>query len=282
MSEKLLLEKSHRVAGGTLGFYVHESSACGGPMRLAVFLPPAAEEGQVPWLTWLSGLTCTEQNFAQKAGAFPRAAQLGLALVMPDTSPRGAGYPGEDESWDFGSGAGFYLDALLEPWSQRYRMETYVTDELRGLLEEHFPLDPGRRGIFGHSMGGHGALTLALRHPELYRSVSALAPIVAPTRCPWGEKAFRGYLGEDRALWAEHDSCELIRRKPFPGKILVDQGSADEFLQEQLRPELLREACEAAGQELELRMQEGYDHSYYFVASFLADHLEHHARELAP
>lgn len=269
----------HRCFGGTMGFYRHASRATGGAMRLAVFRPEGP--GPFPMLTWLAGLTCTEETFASKAGAQRLAAGRGLLLVAPDTSPRGHGIPGEAESWDFGVGAGFYLDATRAPWSAHWRMETYVAGELNALVASHFPADPSRQGLFGHSMGGHGALTLALRHPDRWRSVSAFAPICAPTRCPWGEKAFTGYLGPDRGPWAGHDACELLRtRGPLPFPLLVDQGLADRFLTEQLKPELLEEAAKAAGQELRLRRHEGYDHSYWFIQTFMADHLEHHARAL--
>lgn len=249
-------------------------------MRLAVYRPPQAESGAVPVLYWLSGLTCTEENFTFKAGAQRYAAEYGVMLVAPDTSPRGVGLPGEDDAYDFGSGAGFYVDATEAPWSAHYRMYSYVTDELPQLILANFPGDAARQGVFGHSMGGHGALVCALRNPDLFKSVSAFAPIVAPTRVPWGEKALTGYLGADRASWRFYDACELIRDGATAPDILVDQGTADGFLEEQLRPELLREACEAAGQPLTLRMQDGYDHSYYFIASFVGDHIAHHAQAL--
>jgi S-formylglutathione hydrolase len=217
-----------------------------------------------------------------KAGAQRLAAEHGLMLVAPDTSPRGHDLPGEAEAWDFGVGAGFYLDATRAPWSAHWRMESYVVDELNALVAARFPAEPARQGLFGHSMGGHGALTLALRHPGRWRSVSAFAPISAPMRCPWGEKAFTGYLGADRAAWAEHDACELLRsRGPLPSPLLVDQGLADKFLDEQLKPELLEGAAREVGQELRLRRHEGYDHSYWFIQTFMADHVGHHARALA-
>ncbi len=250
-------------------------------MNFAVFCPPAPAATPLPALYYLSGLTCTEENMLAKGGALPTAARLGLMLVVPDTSPRGRGLPGEDESYDFGAGAGFYVDAVCEPWADSYRMYSYVTDELPRLVQEKLGGDPGRQGVFGHSMGGHGALVAALRNPKAYRSVSALAPICAPSDCPWGQKALGGYLGEERDAWADYDACRLLAAgHRAPGTILVDQGCADEFLTEQLRPHLLAEACAAAGQPLRLRLQEGYDHSYYFVASFMADHLEFHARAL--
>ena len=275
------LLSEHRCFGGTVGFYRHASEACGGDMRFGVYVPPQARERKVPVLYYLAGLTCTEDTFLIKGGAQRMAAELGVMLVAPDTSPRGAGYPGEDASWDFGVGAGFYLDATQAPWSARYRMGTYVTKELPALIAAHFPARADREGIFGHSMGGHGALVCALRQPGRYRSVSAFAPISAPMRVPWGQKAFRGYLGEDTSAWREYDATELLRAsKARLPKLLVDQGTGDKFLQEQLKPELLREACEAVGQPLELRIHEGYDHGYYFVSTFMEDHLRHHAAAL--
>jgi S-formylglutathione hydrolase len=251
-------------------------------MRFGVYLPPAALAGeQVPALYFLAGLTCNEETFFIKAGAQRRAAALGLALVSCDTSPRAARFAGDDESWDFGQGAGFYLDATQPPWSGAYRMYSYVTRELRELVEASFPVCADLRGIFGHSMGGHGALSIALREPQLYQSVSALAPVVAPSQVPWGIKAFSRYLGDDRGAWAEHDTVELLKSRRHPSTLLVDQGSRDKFLDEQLKPELLEAACRASGQPLTLRMREGYDHSYYFVASCMDDHLAHHARILA-
>lgn len=269
-----------RCFGGIQGVYSHAAEATQCSMRFSVYRPPQAEAGPVPVLYWLSGLTCTEENFTVKAGAQRYAAEHGVMLVAPDTSPRGAGLPGEDESYDFGSGAGFYVDATEAPWSAHYRMYSYVTDELPKLILGNFPGDAARQGVFGHSMGGHGALVCALRNPDLYKSVSAFAPIVAPTRAPWGEKALGGYLGADRESWRQYDACELIRDGARTPDILVDQGTGDNFLEEQLRPELLRAACEAAGQKLTLRMQDGYDHSYYFIASFVGDHIAHHARAL--
>jgi S-formylglutathione hydrolase len=266
-----------RSFGGTQGFHQHDSLACAGPMRFAMYLPPQQLAGEsCPVLYYLPGLTCNEETFVIKAGAQKLAAELGLVLVSVDSSPRAARYPGDDAAWDFGQGAGFYLDATQSPWSQSYRMETWVTDELPTLLERELGLS-SIRGIFGHSMGGHGALTLALRHPERYRSVSALAPIVAPSQVPWGHKAFTGYLGEDPDAWLQHDAVALLRAgHRFPSVPRVDQGLADKFLEEQLRPELLEQACKAADQNVVLRRHEGYDHSYYFVASFIDAHLQHH------
>lgn len=271
--------KSWASFGGRQRVLRHESAACGGPMELSVFVPPGA--GPFPVLTYLSGLTCTAMNVTEKGGFQRVAAELGLIVVCPDTSPRGAGVAGEDEGWDFGTGAGFYVDATLAPWSARYRMWTYVTDELPPLIDAAFPTKgPGHRSMFGHSMGGHGALVVGLREPGAWRSISALAPISAPSRVPWGQKAFTGYLGEDREAWKAYDATELVAQQTHPEPILVDLGTADPFLDVQLRPEPFQEACAAAGQELELRMREGYDHSYYFIASFMEDHLRHHAARL--
>ena len=279
---KLELLSEHRCFDGTQRFYQHASTAIGLPMKFSVYLPPAAEKGPVPALFFLAGLTCTEETFMIKAGAQRFAAEHGIMLVAPDTSPRGAGVPGEDDGWDFGTGAGFYLDATQEPWSKHYRMESYVTQELFGLVTSELPGDASRVGIFGHSMGGHGALVLALRHPQLFRTVSAFAPIAAPSRCPWGEKAFGGYLGSDRKAWAAHDASLLMAQaqKPFQKGILVDQGMADNFLKEQLYPEAFEAACTQAGQPLVLRRHEGYDHGYYFISTFMQDHIAFHAERL--
>lgn len=277
------LLSEHGCFGGVQGFHAHDSVVVGLPMRFSLFLPPQARAGRVPLLVYLAGLTCTEETFPMKAGAQRLASELGLALLAPDTSPRGARLPGEADSWDFGVGAGFWLDATQEPWSRHWRMASWLLDELLPLVTRGFDLDGDRVGIFGHSMGGHGALTLALRHPGRFRSVSAFAPIAAPMRCPWGEKAFSGYLGEDRGQWRAHDASELMRVQaapPFPDGILVDQGLADKFLAEQLHPEAFEAACEAVGQPLTLRRHAGYDHGYYFIASFVDDHLRHHARAL--
>ncbi len=250
-------------------------------MRFGVFLPPQAKAHAVPVLYWLSGLGCTEENFIVNAGAQRIAAELGLAIVVPDTSPRGLKIPGEDESYDFGAGAGFYVDAVRAPWSRGYRMCSYVAAELARLVEADFPVDSARCGIFGHSMGGHGALTLALKDPDHYRSVSAFAPICSPMRCPWGEKALTGYLGTDRALWRDYDATALIEIRGWRGPALrVDQGTNDQFLESQLKPDLLREACRRADVPLDLRLQEGYDHSHFFISSFIEDHLRFHAAVL--
>ena len=262
------------------GFYRHDSAETGTPMRFAAYLPPAARNAPVPVLYFLAGLTCTEETATIKAGAQAHASRLGLALVMPDTSPRGAAIEGEDDDWDFGTGAGFYLDATRAPWSAHYRMHAWVTAELRALVASRFPVRDDATGVFGHSMGGHGALTIALKDPGAWRTVSAFAPICAPSRCPWGEKAFGGYLGDDRAAWAEHDATALVGSGARCSPILVDQGEDDQFLEVQLHPHLLEEACTSAGQPLELRRHPGYDHSYWFIQTFIADHLEHHARGL--
>jgi len=270
----------HACFGGTQGFYRHDSEVIGLPMKFGVYVPPQAATGPVPVLVYLAGLTCTEETFAIKAHAQEHAARHGLMLVTPDTSPRGTGVAGADAAWDFGDGAGFYLDAIQAPWNQRWRMASYVTQELQAVIAREFPADTTRTGLFGHSMGGHGALTLALKHPGLYRSVSAIAPIAAPSQCPWGHKAFGGYLGDDRAAWAAHDATELVKSGAKAPPLLVDQGLADKFLAEQLHPHLFEEACRAAGQPLTLRRHEGYDHGYYFIQSFMADHIAHHAQTL--
>jgi len=277
------LISEHACFGGVQRFYRHASTVIGLPMRCAVYLPPQAQQGPVPALFYLAGLTCTEETFFIKAGAQRLAAHYGIALISPDTSPRGAGIEGEGAAWDLGLGAGFYLDATEAPWAAHYRMDSYITRELYAAVLAELPVDATRIGIFGHSMGGHGALTLALRNPELFRSVSAFAPIVAPTLCPWGEKAFSAYLGADRETWKRYDASELIARagNVFPEGILIDQGLADGFLAEQLHPHLFEAACAQAGQALTLRRHAGYDHGYYFISTFIEDHLQHHAAILA-
>lgn len=276
----MLRIEHHASFGGRQEVWKHTSTSTGTEMKIGVYLPPAAVAGQkCPVLYWLSGLTCTEQNFITKAGAQQFAAQHGLILVAPDTSPRGEGVA-NDPGYDLGQGAGFYLNATQAPWASHFRMEDYVVDELPQLIEQHFPASDVR-GISGHSMGGHGALTLALRHPGRYRSVSAFSPIVAPASVPWGQKAFAAYLGEDPAAWQEHDTVHLIAKSQERLALLVDQGEADEFLADQLKPELLRAACEKAGHPLTLNLRPGYDHSYYFIASFIGDHIAHHAHALA-
>lgn len=292
----------HRACfGGWQDVWEHASATLGCTMRFGIYLPPQAAavapfpprsagegwsegglrgDARLPVLYWLSGLTCSEQNFITKAGAQRYAAEHGIVLVAPDTSPRGAGVADAD-GYDIGLGAGFYLDATQAPWSTHYRMESYVVDELPALVEATFPVGDAR-GISGHSMGGHGALTLALRHPGRYRSVSAFSPIVAPTQVPWGRKAFAAYLGDDAAAWAAHDAVALVCDASERLPMLVDQGDADEFLETQLRPQLLAAACDTAGHPLTLRMQPGYDHSYYFIASFIGEHVAHHAAVLRP
>ncbi len=266
--------------GGTMEVFDHASSACNGTMRFAVYTPPQAATHKVPVLWYLSGLTCNWSNVSEKSGYQRYAAEHGVMIICPDTSPRGETLP-DDEAYDLGQGAGFYIDATQAPWAEHFQMESYVAKELPALIAEHFPAgDMTRQGIFGHSMGGHGALTLHLKYPDSYASVSAFSPIVAPSRVPWGEKAFSAYLGEDRKLWAAHDASALVRRRSTKAHILIDQGEADDFLGKQLKPSHFETACSDAGQALTLRMQPGYDHSYYFIASFMADHITHHARAL--
>lgn len=267
--------------GGWHKRYRHRSSSLNCDMVFAVYLPPQAEQGEkLPVLYWLSGLTCTDENFMQKAGAHRLAAELGLIIVAPDTSPRGPGVPDDpDAAYDFGLGAGFYLNATQEPWAKHYRMYDYVVDELPALIEANFPVS-GKRGISGHSMGGHGALVCALKNPGRYQSLSAFAPIANPADCPWGEKAFSGYLGNDRSRWREWDACALIAQAKERLPILVDQGDRDDFLANQLKPDALEAAAKAADHPLTLRIQPGYDHSYYFISTFIDDHLRHHAKAL--
>ena len=271
----------NRCFGGRQQRFVHHSDVLNCEMHFSLYLPPQAEASAVPLLTWLSGLTCTDENFVQKAGAQRAAAEHGVAILAPDTSPRGEDVPDDhNAAYDLGLGAGFYVNATQAPWSSHYRMYDYVVDELPALLREQ-PLDLSRQAIFGHSMGGHGALTIALRNPQRFRSVSAFAPICAPSQCPWGEKAFTAYLGQDRQSWAAHDSCELIRARGAHPPLLVDQGSDDQFLTEQLHTPMLEQACAAATGDAAIRMQEGYDHSYFFIASFIDDHIGFHARHCA-
>lgn len=272
----LQIRSAQRSFGGTVSLVSHRSSACDTEMRFGVFVPPQAASGRVPALYYLAGLTCTEETFLIKAGALRLAAELGLMLVAPDTSPRGLGLPGESDSWDFGVGAGFYVDATQAPWSRNFRMASYVGEELPALVEANFPALADRRGIFGHSMGGHGALVTALRAPQRWHSVSAFAPIANPCAVPWGEKAFTNYLGSERSRWQEWDASWLMRRRPHPAPILVDQGEADQFLASQLHTGVLDEAARLSGQKLTLRRHADYDHSYWFVQTFVADHLQHH------
>ncbi|WP_414544182.1 S-formylglutathione hydrolase [Nostoc sp. CCY0012] len=273
----LNLLSEYQSFGGKLGFYSHASSTCNGEMRFAVYQPPQATQQPVPVLYFLSGLTCTEENFMAKSGAQRYASEYGLMLVAPDTSPRNTGIAGEDDDWDFGTGAGFYVDATEKPWSQHYQMYSYVVEELPTLIAANFAIEPKKQGIFGHSMGGHGALVCAMRNPQLYKSVSAFAPITAPMRCPWGQKAFSRYLGSNQDTWLTYDASELIKQVGYHSSILIDQGTGDKFLAEQLLPEVFEQACASVNQPLNLRYQAGYDHSYYFIASFIEDHIRHHA-----
>jgi S-formylglutathione hydrolase len=296
MGTTLNLRSEHACFGGTVGYYSHFSQVCRTEMRFSIYLPPQAQVRSLPILYFLSGLTCTEENFMVKAGAQQHAAQTGLVLVVPDTSPRNTGTPGEDTDWDLGTGAGFYIDATADPWKAHYQMYSYVTQELPALIADHFPVLPERQGIFGHSMGGHGALVCALRNRDRYRSVSAFAPIAAPSQCPWGQKVFGHYLGEDQSAWAAYDASQLVLDTPHQGTnrqaisssdtdtlgtILIDQGLADAFLAEQLQPERFEQACAQAGQPLTLRRQAGYDHGYYFISTFIGDHIRFHADVLS-
>jgi S-formylglutathione hydrolase len=276
----LSIVSEHACYGGVQRFYRHESSETRGPMKFSAYLPPQARSGKVPVLYFLSGLTCTEETFCIKSHAQKFAAEFGLMLISPDTSPREPRIPGDADAWDFGYSAGFYVDATQEPWANNYRMYSYVARELPQIVAAHLPADTAASGIFGHSMGGHGALTLALRNPSQYKSVSAFAPIAAPMQCPWGKKAFANYLGPDSSAWREYDASELVVRRAFPGPILIDQGSADQFLVEQLMPEKFVAAAAKSGQRVQLRMQPGYDHGYYFIQTFMADHFRHHAEQL--
>jgi S-formylglutathione hydrolase len=278
----MTLVSEHACYGGVQRFYRHESRETRGPMRFSVYLPPQARIDKVPVLYFLSGLTCTEETFCIKSHAQKSAAELGLMLISPDTSPREPRIPGDADHWDFGYSAGFYLDATQAPWSQNYRMYSYVARELPEIVAAHLPARPGAMGIFGHSMGGHGALTLALRNPSLYRSVSAFSPIAAPMQSPWGQKAFAHYLGADTETWRQYDATELVALKAYPGPILIDQGTADQYLAAELLPEKFAAAARKSGQHLNLRMQPGYDHGYYFIQTFMADHLRHHAGQLRP
>lgn len=270
----------HQCFGGVQGFYQHPSEIIGLPMRFSVYQPPQAQYQRVPVIFFLAGLTCTEETFMIKAGAQRYAAEYGLMLVSMDTSPRQTGIASETDDWGFGAGAGFYLDATQAPWSKHYRMESYITQELCRIIIDQFPVDQNRIGIFGHSMGGHGALTLALRYPDLFRSVSAFAPICAPMQCPWGQKAFRNYLGEDQQNWRQYDATALIRDGRHVPDLLIDQGMDDQFLAQQLYPEALEKACREADQNLTLRFHSGYDHSYYFISTFIGEHLKYHQEQL--
>ncbi len=277
---EIKLESQNRSFGGTTQYYSHLSGSCSTPMRFSVFVPPQAAVAKVPVLYWLSGLSCSEENFMAKAGAQRVAAELGVLIVAPDTSPRGLNIPGDSENWDFGVAAGFYVNATRDPWAANYQMFDYVACELPSLVQKNFPVTSAE-SIFGHSMGGHGALVLALRHPGRYRSVSAFAPITAPSLCPWGQKAFTGYLGDDRGAWAAYDTCQLIASGRSKQPLFIDQGAEDKFLTSQLMPEALRRVCSEHNHPLQFRLQPGYDHSYYFIASFIEDHLRYHAKHLA-
>lgn len=282
MAENLGVVSQSRSFGGRQIIYRHASAETGTEMRVSVYLPPAAEAGKVPVVWFLSGLTCTEENFTVKAGAQRVASELGLMVIAPDTSPRGERVPDDPEkAYDFGLGAGFYLDATQEPWARNYRMRSYIERELPALIEAELPANLDRQGIMGHSMGGHGALTIALRNPDRFRAVSAFAPIASPMNCPWGEKALTGYLGPDRSRWREYDATTLIEDGARLPDLLIDQGASDPFLETQLKPELLEKACAGAGIPLTLRREAGYDHSYFFIATFIEDHLRWHADRLA-
>jgi S-formylglutathione hydrolase len=283
MMSDLTLLNQYACFNGLLSVYSHEAKTCRCPMRFAIYIPNTIGTEPGPVLYFLSGLTCTEENFMAKAGAQRYAAELGLILVGPDTSPRNTGIPNESQHWDMGAGASFYVDATQAPWSGHYQMYSYVVDELPALIAAHFPVDPMRQSICGHSMGGHGALVCGLRNPKRYRSISAFAPIAAPSQCPWGQNALRQYLGDDRTLWRLYDATELVLTLPTdPRPILIDQGLQDPFLQEQLRPELLVAACAEVGRVLDYRTHDHFDHSYYFIATFIGDHLRFHARHLTP
>ena len=281
MSDSLNLRSQFRCFDGTVAYYSHQSDCCSCEMNFAVYLPPLAESQPVPILYYLSGLTCTEENFITKAGALQYAAKLGIMLVAPDTSPRNTGIAGEDKTWDLGSGAGFYVDAIVSPWQKHYQMYSYVIQELPKLIAANFSVISERQSIFGHSMGGHGALICALKNPLQYRSVSAFAPIAAPMQCPWGDKLFTAYLGSDKQLWAQYDASELVLQTQLDSTILLDQGTADQFYQQQqLLPEQFQSACEKVGQKLNLRWHQGYDHSYFTISSFIKEHMQHHAAHL--
>jgi len=271
--------KTHRLFDGTLSYVQHDSAATKTPMRLTVFVPN--KTGRFPVFTWLSGLTCTEDNFTTKAGAYKLAAELGMVIVAPDTSPRGGNVP-DDDAYDLGQGAGFYLDATQSPWSEHFNMNSYIVKDLQNLIVENFPIDSDRQAISGHSMGGHGALTIGLKHPELFKSISAFAPIVAPMQAPWGQKAFTNYLGKSHSNWKKYDACKLVKKYggASHNEILIDQGLADDFYETELKPDLFQQACDEVEQKLELRLQKGYDHSYFFISSFIDDHLRFHHRNL--
>lgn len=274
--------ESNKCFGGDVNVYEHESKTLNCTMKFSVFLPEQAKDGPCPAMMFLSGLTCTHDNFTTKSGAYKAAAKLGMIIIAPDTSPRGDDVPDDKDSYDFGKGAGFYIDATQKPWSKHFHMESYIADELYDLVHDKLPVAEGRMGLSGHSMGGHGALTLYFKYPEKFASVSAFSPIVAPSQVPWGQKAFSGYLGDDREAWLAHDACALVAEADIEDapEILIDQGLADQFLEEQLKPHLFEKACKKVGQKLNLRQHAGYDHSYYFIQSFIGDHIAHHAKIL--
>lgn len=281
MANSLNLKSKYRCFDGTVAYYSHQSSTCSCKMNFAVYLPPQIESLTVPILYYLSGLTCTEENFITKAGALQYAAEWGIMLVVPDTSPRNTKILGENDAWDLGSGAGFYVDATEEPWQKHYQMYSYVTQELPNLIADNFAVEQNKQSIFGHSMGGHGALICALKNPQQYLSVSAFAPIAAPMQCPWGDKLFTAYLGSEKRKWAEYDASQLVLQTQLNSTILIDQGTADQFYQEQqLLPENFQAACDKAQQKLSLRWHQGYDHSYFMISSFIKDHMQHHAAYL--
>lgn len=277
----LKLKSEYRCFDGTVAYYSHQSDTCNCEMNFAVYLPPQIQSQSLPILYYLSGLTCNEQNFITKAGAQKTAAELGIMLVAPDTSPRNTGIPDENKDWDLGSGAGFYVDATESPWSEYYQMYSYITQELPAIIAANFSVKADKQSIMGHSMGGHGALICALKNPQQYRSVSAFAPIAASTQCPWGEKLFTAYLGSDQDSWRKYDATELVKLTQLDSTILIDQGTADQFYQQQqLLPEKFQQGCNLVGQKLNLRYQEGYDHSYFTISSFITDHIQHHAAYL--
>ncbi len=281
MSTEIKLVKQHQCFGGTVSYYFHSSSTCNIEMRFSIYQPPQAKLKSLPILYFLSGLTCTAENFMAKAGAQQFANKYELILVVPDTSPRNTGIAGEDDDWDLGTGAGFYINATSQPWKKHYQMYSYLVEELPEIIAKNFPIQPDKQSIFGHSMGGHGALICALKNPEKYQSVSAFAPIAAPMRCPWGEKAFTNYLDTNQENWRDYDASELVLTSGYNRPILIDVGTADPFLaQKQLLPEVFENSCKKVGLPLTLRMQENYDHSYYFIASFIEDHIRYHAEAL--
>ena len=274
------VRSTHACFDGTVSFYSHVSSQTKTKMNFSIFFPDEKINSNVPGLIYLAGLTCTDETFITKAGALKYASEHGMALICPDTSPRDAGVDGEDKDWDFGTGAGFYLDAEKEPWAQNYRMYSYITKELICIMDNEFDIDIKKIGIFGHSMGGHGALTIFLKNQDIFKSVSAFAPICNPMKCPWGKKAFTNYLGTEIEKWKSYDACHLVTKNPTSVEILVDQGLSDAFLKEQLYPHKFLEACKSANVNLKFRQHEGYDHGYYFISTFMADHVEHHAKIL--